>query len=301
MNQLRRTMLFCPASNPKHLFTAMIYKPDCILFDLEDAVAYSEKEAARDLLVEALKVIDYEQCEVFVRINALSTEFGEDDVRQLVKAGLKRMRLPMCESAEDVKRLDELITEVEQQNGIEAGSVKVQCAIETPLGVHNSLDIARASDRVVSISFGAEDFTRTLGTDRTKEGRELFLARSTVVMNAKIAGVDAIDTVFSDVADTEGFKKEVEDAKNLGFAGKSCIHPSQVGIVHKIFTPSLEEIKKSLKIVKMSENSDIKNGGVIIVDGKMVDKPVIAKANRIIDLARGAGIETEGLYDHENE
>lgn len=294
MSNLRRTMLFCPASNPKHLFTAMIYKPDCLLFDLEDAVAYDDKIAARDLMAEALKVIDYEKCEVFVRINSLNSEFGEDDVRELVPAGLRRMRLPMCESKADVERLHKLLDEVEEKHGIEKGSVKIQCAIETPIGVHNSLEIALASDRVVSISFGAEDFTRTLGTNRTREGKELFLARSTIVMNAKIAGVDSIDTVFADVGDIEGFMNEVREAHNLGFSGKSCIHPSQINLVHSVFTPSMDEVKSSIKIIEAADKADISKGGVILVDGKMVDIPVIEKAKRILDLAEGAGIYTGG-------
>jgi citrate lyase subunit beta/citryl-CoA lyase len=299
--QLRRTMLFCPANNPKHLFTAMIYKPDCILFDLEDAVPYQDKEAARDLLIEALACMDYCGSEVFVRVNPLYTEFGEADVKELVKAGLRRVRLPMCENEEDVMRLARLLDEVEQLNAIEKGSVKIQCAIETPMGVHNSLRIAQASERVISISFGAEDFTRTLGTDRTKAARELFLARSTVVLNANIAGVDAIDTVYADVKDMNGFKCEVEDAKNLGFSGKSCIHPSQVEVVHAVFTPSKEEIDFSVKIVDASKNADIEKGGVILLDGRMIDIPVIAKAQRILELAQGAGIKVGGIHANKDE
>lgn len=297
MAKLRRTMLFCPASNPKMLFTAMIYKPDCILFDLEDSVAYHEKNAARDLMVEALKAIDYETCEVFVRINPLYTEFGVDDVKALVPAGLTRIRLPMCEAKVDVLRMCALLDEVEEAHGIEKGTVKLQCAIETPLGVHNSLEIAQASDRIVSISFGAEDFTRTLGVDRTKEGRELFFARSQVVMNAKLAGVDAIDTVFADIGDIEGFEREVKDAKNLGFAGKSCVHPSQVSLVHDVFTPTKAEIDSAVKIIEASGDADIERGGVILVDGKMIDIPVIDKAKRVLELAVGAGVMVGGRYE----
>ncbi len=299
--QLRRSMLFCPANKPKNLFTAMIYEPDCIIFDLEDAVPYNEKRSARDLVVEALQSVDYGKSEVFVRINALYTEFGIDDVKELVPAGLKRLRLPMCESADDVERLDVLLTELEKEHGIEAGSVKIQCAIETPLGVLNSLAIAQASPRVVSISFGAEDFTRTLGTDRTKAATELFLARSTVALNAKIAGVDSIDTVFADVKDTDGFIREVESAKNLGFSGKSCIHPSQVEIVHSVYTPAKKDIESSLRIIKAAREANIEKGGVIVVDGKMIDIPVIAKAERIIELALGAGIKISGVENNETK
>lgn len=286
MSRLRRTMLFCPASNPKHLFTAMIYKPDCILFDLEDSVAYKDKVGARDLLIEALKVIDYKACEVFVRINSLDTAFGSHDAIELVKAGLRNIRLPMCERKLDVERLSTLLDQVELEIDIPNGSVSIQCAIETPLGVENSLEIALASSRVVSISFGAEDFTRSLGVSRSKDGCELAYARGKIVVCAKIAGVDAIDTVYSDVNNIDGFTKDVEYAKTLGFAGKSCIHPSQVIIVHKIFSPSDQEIKTSLRIIEAAQKADIDNGGVILVDGKMVDIPVIEKAKRILKLAK---------------
>lgn len=286
----RRTMMFAPANNPKMLVTAHLYGPDCVLFDLEDAVKYADKDAARDLLAEALKVVDYGDTEIFARINPLSTEFGKDDVRVLVPAGLRKMRLAMCETPEQVKELDQLLTEVEKEHGIENGDCKIQCSLETPLAVMNAVSIATASPRVTSISFGAEDFTRTMGAERTKEGKELFVARTMVVMAAAIVGVDAIDTVWSDLDDEEGFKAEVKASMNLGFAGKSCIHPSQVKIVHKIFTPNKEELEKSLEIVKAAEAANINKGGVITVNGKMVDIPVIAKAEKVVRLAKSAGM-----------
>jgi citrate lyase subunit beta / citryl-CoA lyase len=290
MKKLRRTMLFCPASEPKMFFNTPIYNPDCIIFDLEDAVAYSEKDSARDLICEAVKFIDYKDIEIFVRINPLYTEFGETDVREVVKAGVRNIRLPMCETAEDVKRLDTLLETVERENGIEEGRVKIQCAIETPKGVLNALAIATATPRVVAISFGAEDFTRTLGVDRTKGARELLYARSHIVLAASAAKVDAIDTVWSDISDMEGFREEVKDAKLLGFSGKSCIHPAQVKEVHKIFTPTAEEIEKSLRIIHAAKEAQEKGVGVITVEGKMVDIPVIQKAERIIDLAKAAKV-----------
>ena len=286
----RRTMMFAPANNPKMLVTAHLYGPDCVLFDLEDAVKYADKDAARDLLAEALKVVDYGDTEIFARINPLRTEFGKDDVRVLVPAWLRKMRLAMCETPEQVKELDQLLTEVEKEHGIENGACKIQCSLETPLAVMNAVSIATASSRVTSISFGAEDFTRTMGAERTKEGKELFVARTMVVMAAAIAGVDAIDTEWSDLDDEEGFKEEVKTSMNLGFAGKSCIHPSQVKIVHKIFTPNKEELEKSLEIVKAAEAANINKGGVITVNGKMVDIPVIAKAEKVVRLAKSAGM-----------
>ena len=286
----RRTMMFAPANNPKMLVTAHLYGADCILFDLEDAVKYDDKDAARDLLAEALKAVDYKDTEIFARINPLSTEFGKDDVRILVPAGLRKMRLAMCEKSEQVKELDELLSEIEKEHGIENGTCKIQCSLETPLAVMNAVSIATASPRVISISFGAEDFTRTVGAERTKDGKEIFLARSMVVMAAAIAGVDAIDTVWADLEDEKGFEEEVKSSMNLGFSGKSCIHPSQVKIVHKIFTPSKADLEKSLEIVKAAETANINKGGVITVNGKMVDIPVIAKAEKVVRLARSAGM-----------
>jgi citrate lyase subunit beta/citryl-CoA lyase len=290
LKKSKRTMLFSPADTPKNLFTAHLYGADCVIFDLEDAVKYAEKDAARDLLAEALRVMDYGDTQIYARINPLYTEFGRADVETLVPAGLRRMRLAMCEKPEQVRELDALLTELETKYGIEPGSCQIQCSLETPLGVTNALAVATASKRVESVSFGAEDFTRSIGAQRTKAGNEIFLARNMVVMAAAIAGVDAVDTVWADINDEAGFREEVRMAMNLGFAGKSCIHPSQIKIVHEVFTPSREEIEKSLAILEAAKDADIEKGGVITVNGKMVDIPVIAKAEKVVRLARGAGI-----------
>lgn len=290
IESLRRTMLFCPATNPKLYLDGPIYQPDCILFDLEDAVKYSEKDAARDLLAQALKSIDFKDVEIFARINPLYTPFGVKDVEVLVAAGLRNMRLPMCESASNVIELDELLTRLENELGIEVGSCKIQCSIETPKGVLNVYDIASASNRVISVSFGAEDYTRLLGVDRTKTGEELNYARTHICNVASVLGIDAIDTVWADFNDLEGFKNETRYARQIGFKGKSCIHPSQIEVVHEIFTPDLEEVEKSLFILEAVKKAGIEQGGVIQIDGKMIDIPVIEKARRIVNLAKGAKV-----------
>ncbi len=287
--ELCRTMLFCPATNPKLYLDAPTFEPDSIIFDLEDAVKYDEKDSARELLAEALKFLEFGKVEIYARINPLYTEFGEIDVRRLVPAGLRKMRLPMCESKEQVIELSKLLEEVEKENGIEVGSCKIQASLETPLGVKNAYEIAKASERIISISFGAEDYTRLLGVDRTKDGSELFFARTQIANVASIAGINAIDTVWADFNDVEGFKKEAKFGKQLGFAGKSCIHPSQIEVVHKVFTPTDEEIEKSIIILDAVKKAGIEKGGVIKVNGKMVDIPVIEKARRIVTLAKGAG------------
>ena len=279
-------MLFCPASEPKLYVNSIVYKPDCIIFDLEDAISYSEKDSARDLLCEAIKAVDFGDIEVFARVNSLDTEFGETDVREVVKAGIKNIRLPMCESKEDVERLSKLLDEVENLNSITHGTIKIQCAIETPKGVLNAYQIATCSERVIAISFGAEDFTRILGTSRSKEAKELLYARHYIPLVASAVGIDSIDTVWSDIDDMEGFINETRYAKQIGFSGKSCIHPLQVKEVHKIYNPTLEELDESKRIVSAAEEAEKKNIGVILVNGKMVDAPIIAKANRVLELAQ---------------
>lgn len=290
MEKLRRTMMFVPASNPNMIVNAQIFKPDCIIFDLEDAMSLKEKDSGRDLIAEALKSIEYPDCEIFVRPNPLYTPFGEEDIRVLVAAGLRNVRPPMIETAEDIKKVDELLTDIEKELGLEIGIVKILGAIETAKGVINAYEIATASPRMIGISFGAEDFTRTIGAERSKTGEELFVARSKIVLAASAAGIDAIDTVFSDIDDDEGFRREAEMAKQLGFAGKSIIHPRQINIIHDVFTPSEEDVKHALRVIQAIEEAEGKGLGVISLDGKMVDAPVVARAEKIVRLAKGAGI-----------
>jgi len=290
MERLRRTMMFVPASNPNMMVNAQIFKPDCIIFDLEDAMSLREKDSGRDLVAEALKHIEYPDCEIFVRSNPLYTPFGEEDIRVLVAAGLRNLRPPMIETADDIKRVDELLTDVEKELGLEIGTVKILGAIETAKGVINADKIATASTRMIGISFGAEDFTRTIGAKRSKTGEELFVARSKIVLAAAAAGIDAIDTVFSDINDDEGLRREAEMAKQLGFAGKSIIHPRQINIIHDVFTPSEADVKDALRVIRAIEEAEKKGLGVVSLDGKMVDAPVVARAERTVRLAKGAGI-----------
>ncbi len=281
-------MLFVPANNPNMMVNAPIFQPDCIAFDLEDAISVKEKDSARDLLVEALKEFDFGGCEVFTRINALSTPFGEDDIKALVPAGLRKIRLPMCETQEDVIALDELLNKVEHEHQLPLGCVKIMASIETAKGVMNSYQIAGASDRVTAISFGAEDFTNSMGIDRSGTGMELFTARSQIALSASANGIDSFDTVYIDIDDKEGFCEEAEQAKQLGFSGKSVIHPSQVDLVHEIFAPEKEEIEHAKRVIAAIEEAEQQGLGVVSLDGKMIDAPVVEKAQRIITLAKGS-------------
>ena len=282
-----RSMLFCPADRPKNYVNAPVFGADCIIFDLEDAVSAEQKDCARDLLCEAARTLPPCESAIYVRINSLHTVYGEKDVRAIVPAGIRNVRLAMCQERADVTELAQLLSEVEKQYGIDDGSVKIQCSIETPKGVLNAREIAAASRRVTSLSFGAEDYTRVLGGARTKEAGELEYARRYLPVAAAEAGIPSIDTVWPWAGDMEGFRKEAESAKSYGFAGKSCIHPLQIKTLHRVFQPSEEELREAEAIVKAMDSPG--EAGVIAVNGKMIDEPVLVKARKIL-LQAGMGV-----------
>ena len=289
MKQLRRTMLYVPGNNPGMIKDAGIYPADCIMFDLEDSVSVAEKDAARFLVYEALRTIDYPGKELIVRVNALDSRLGIDDLEAMVRTRKVAIRLPKTECAEDVRYCEEQIARIERENGIEPGSTRMMAAIESAAGVLNAREIAFASSRLIGIAIGAEDYVTDLKTTRSPEGIELLFGRSMVLLAARAAGIDAIDTVYSDVNNEEGFRAEVSLIKQLGFDGKSVINPRQIKPVHEIYTPSQKEIDKSLAIMEAIAEAERRGSGVIALNGKMIDKPVVARAQRTLDLARAVG------------
>jgi citrate lyase subunit beta/citryl-CoA lyase len=293
MSKLRRTMLYVPGNSAAMVKDAQIYRPDTVMFDLEDSVSYKEKDAARFLVYQALKTIDYEGVETAVRINGLDTPYGKDDIEAVVRARPNIIRIPKTDSAKDVNDVEELIEKTERKTGLEAGTIKLFAAVETPLGVLNAYSIACSSKRLVGIALGAEDLVTNLRTTRSAEGIELLYARSQVLFAARAAGINAVDTVYSNVTDEEGFLAEVRYIKQLGFDGKSVIQPSQIGVVHRVYTPTGAEIKKARRIVEALKEAEGKGSGVIALDGRMVDKPVVDRALRTIELARVAGIDID--------
>ncbi len=290
MERLRRTMMFLPASNPAMVKDAYIYGADSIMFDLEDAVAITEKDSARFLVYNALKTVDYGDTELVVRVNGLDTPFGRDDIEAVVRAGVHVVRLPKTERKEDIHEVEAVIEEVERKCGREVGSTKMMAAIESPIGVINAYEIATASKRLIAIALGAEDYVTNMKTKRYPDGMELLGARSQIIIAARAAGIYAIDTVYSDVDNEEGFRREVELIKQLGFDGKSVINPRQIKPVNEIYTPTQEEIKKSITIVNAAKEAEENGLGVISVNGKMVDKPIVDRANRVLQLAAAAGV-----------
>ncbi len=297
--KLRRTMLYVPGNNPNMVKDAHIYRSDSVMFDLEDSVSVREKDAARFLIFHALRCIDYENTETVVRINGLDTPFGNDDVEAMVRARPDIIRLPKTEKPEDIETIDHLLTKTEKQTGVEPGSIKLFAAIESARGVVNAYKIANSSERLVGIAFGAEDFVTNMHTNRSKSGNELFTARQEILLAARAAGLHAVDTVFSDISDDEGFRKEVELIKNMGYDGKSVINPRQVGIVHSIYMPSVEEIKTARKIIRSIEKAEEEGSGVVAVDGKMIDKPVVDRARHTLELAHASGIYLDEIEEEE--
>ena len=289
MDRLRRTMMFVPGNNPGMMADAHIYGPDSIMLDLEDSVTMAEKDAARLLVYNALKTIDYGTTEMVVRINPLSTPYGKKDVEAVVKAGVDVIRMPKTETAEEVRELEAEILKVEEEIGA-VGRTQIMAAIESALGICNAYAIATASKRMMGIALGAEDYTANLKTQRTPGGDELRLARETIVVAARAAGIACFDTVYSNLDDMDTFRAEVEYIKTLGFDGKSIINPRQIEIVNEVFTPTPKAIEKALKIVAAIKEAQEKGSGVIAVNGKMVDRPVVIRAERTIQLAIASGI-----------
>lgn len=289
MQRLRRTMMFVPGNNPAMMQDAFIYGPDSIMLDLEDSVTMAEKDTARLLVYNALKTIDYGNTEMVVRINPLSTPYGKKDIEAVVKAGVDVIRMPKTETADEVREVEEEIEKVEQKLGC-VGRTKIMAAIESALGVINAYAIATASKRMMGIALGAEDYCANLKTERTPEGIELLLARQTIVVAARAAGIDALDTVYSNLNDMETFRKEVEMIKKMGFDGKSIINPRQIEIVNEVFTPSQKAIDKAIAVMGAIKEAERRGSGVIALNGKMVDKPVVIRAQRTIDLAIAAGV-----------
>ena len=292
MDRLRRTMMFVPGNNPGMMQDAHIYGPDSIMLDLEDSVTMAEKDAARLLVYNALKTIDYGDTEMVVRINPLSTPYGKKDVEAVVKAGVDVIRMPKTETAEEVQELEAEILKVEEEIGC-PGRTQIMAAIESALGICNAYAIATASKRMMGIALGAEDYTANLKTQRTPGGDELRLARETIVVAARAAGIACFDTVYSNLDDMDTFRAEVEYIKTLGFDGKSIINPRQIEIVNEVFTPSPKAIEKALKIVAAIKEAQAKGSGVIAVNGKMVDRPVVIRAERTIALAVASGVLTK--------
>lgn len=275
-DRLRRSMMFVPGNNPGMIRDAHIYGADSIMFDLEDSVAYTEKDAARLLVYNALKTLHFGTKETVVRINDLSSGLGVQDLEAVVRAGVQVVRLPKTDCAQDVIDCEREIERIERETGMMA-------AIESANGVLNAVEIARASDRLIGIALGAEDYVTDLKTTRS-DGIELLFARCMILNAARAAGIAALDTVYSDVNNEEGFIAEATLIKKLGFDGKSVINPRQIEPLHKVFMPSEKDLAKARAIMDAIAEANARGSGVASLKGKMIDKPVVTRAERLLAL-----------------
>ncbi|HEP1372168.1 TPA: citrate (pro-3S)-lyase subunit beta [Streptococcus pyogenes] len=292
MERLRRTMMFVPGANAAMLRDAPLFGADSIMFDLEDSVSLKEKDTSRALVHFALKTFDYSSVETVVRVNGLDS-CGALDIEAVVLAGVNVIRLPKTETAQDIIDVEAVIERVERENSIEVGRTRMMAAIESAEGVLNARDIAKASKRLIGIALGAEDYVTNMKTRRYPDGQELFFARSMILHAARAAGIAAIDTVYSDVNNTEGFQNEVRMIKQLGFDGKSVINPRQIPLVNEIYTPTKKEIDHAKQVIWAIREAESKGSGVISLNGKMVDKPIVERAERVIALATATGVLSE--------
>ncbi len=279
-DKMRRSRLYLPGNEPKFFINAGLHKPDGIILDLEDSVALSEKDSARYLVRNALRSVDFYGAERMVRINQLPS--GLEDLQYIVPHNVHVILIPKCESAENVISVDEEIKIIKAEKNID-NDIFLMPIIESALGVIKSFEIASASQNVCALAIGLEDYTADIGVERTNEGKESLFARCQVINSAKAAGVQAIDTVFSDIEDMDGLRASVIEAKILGFEGKGCIHPRQIEIINKLFAPSENEIAKAKKIILAFEEAKKKGLGVVSLGSKMIDAPVVKRAQRILD------------------
>ncbi|MCF7797774.1 MAG: HpcH/HpaI aldolase/citrate lyase family protein [Lentisphaeria bacterium] len=283
----RRSRLYLPGNQPKLMLNAGIHKPDGVILDLEDAVPPGEKDAARYLVRNALRTLDFFGAERMVRIN--QGQRGLDDLAFLVPHNVHLILIPKVESAAQVKAVDEQVAAIMKATD-RTEPVYFMPILESGRGILKALEVAEASPHNVALAIGLEDYTADIGTQRTVEGRESFFARSMLVNAARAAGIQAIDTVFSDVNDDTGLRQSVQEAKAMGFDGKGCIHPRQIQPIHEAFAPTTEEIEKAKKIVVAADEAEQQGLGVVALGSKMIDPPVVKRAMRTIKLAIDTGI-----------
>lgn len=281
-DETRRSRLYLPGNTPKLMLNAGIHQPDGIILDLEDSVAVDKKSEARLVVRNALRGVNFYGAERMVRVNKLPQ--GLEDLNYVVPHHVNLILLPKCESADQVMQVDQRISQILADRSLDY-PVFIMPIIESALGVVKAFEIASASDRVAALAIGLEDYTADLGVARTRDGVESFYARVQLVNAAKAAGIQAIDSVFSDVADMDGLKDVVLESKSLGFNGMGCIHPRQIRVIHKAYAPTEIEINKAKKIVLAFDDATSRGLGVVSLGSKMIDPPVVIRAQKTIDLA----------------
>src|SRR5271157_4263456 len=285
-DRLRRSRLYLPGSEPKYYINASLHAPDTVILDLEDSVHRGEKDVARILVRNTLRAVDFGTCERMVRINQLP--LGLEDLAEVVGESPDLILIPKVERAEQVAEVDRMINEIKSRNGV-TRPVWIMPILESAMGIESAAAIAAASENVAALTIGLEDYTADLGVAKTTEGRESQYARARVVNAARAAGVQAIDSVFSDVGDMDGLRRWGESSRAMGFEGMGCIHPGQIRVIHEAFQPSAAEIEKAQRIVAAFEEAQKKGLAVVSLGSKMIDPPVVHRALKLVDRAKAMG------------
>lgn len=289
-DRLRRSRLYLPGNEPKYFINAGLHAPDAIILDLEDSVHHAEKDVARLLVRNALRAVDFAQCERMVRINPFP--LGRSDLEEIVPQNPDLILIPKAESAEQVREVDALITALQGHTGC-VRPIWLMPIVETAHGVEHVYAIAHASHRNAAITIGLEDYTADLGVAKTAVGSESLYARMRLVNAAKAAGLQAIDSVYGDVSDSEGLLRWGEASRAMGFEGMGCVHPLQIPIIHQAFAPSAAEIAKAQKIAKAFDEAQARGLGVVSVGSKMIDPPVVQRALKLMERARQMGLVSD--------
>ena len=284
-DRMRRSRLYLPGSEPKYFINAGLHEPDAIILDLEDSVHHAEKDAARILVRNTLRAVDFAQCERMVRINQLP--LGLEDLAEIVPEQPDLILIPKVEKAEQTA---EVASRIAQINPKAAGhTIWLMPILESALGIENAYSIATASPQVCALTIGLEDYTADLGVAKTREGAESLYARTRLVNAARAAGVQAIDSVYGDVGDLQGLKAWGEASRAMGFEGMGCVHPSQITVIHDAFAPTQAEIEKALKIVAAYDDAQARGLGVVSLGSKMIDAPVVQRALKLVARAKQMG------------
>ena len=292
---MRRSMLFLPGNNPNMLINGNCLGADAVIFDLEDAVSPAEKDAARILVRNTLKYLDFSECERIVRINSIDTPYWQADIAALAPYKPDIILLPKTSSAADVQEADDILRQWEHDLGMADNTIGLMPLIETALGVENAFSIATAAKRVRALFLGAEDLTADLQCKRTKEGKEIFYARTRLVMAARAAGVEVYDTPFTDVNDDEGIVEDATFARSLGFSGKAAISPRHVAPINQAFSPTLEDVRYAYEVMDAIALAKQQGKGAISLRGKMIDAPIVTRAQQNIAMAQALGMEREDV------
>ena len=288
-----RSMLFLPGNNPNMLINGNCLGSDAVIFDLEDAMAPAEKTAARILVRNTMRYMDFGGIGRIVRINSIDTPYWRKDLDQILPQKPDLILLPKTGCASDILEADRYMTELEEKLGFEPNTVGLMALIETAMGVENAFSIASASKRVRALFLGAEDLTADLRCKRTKEGREIEYARTRLVVAARAANIDVFDTPFTDVNDDEGIVVDANLAKALGFSGKASISPRHVEVINRVFSPTMAEIDYAYEVLEAIRIAKEQGKGAIALRGKMIDAPIVARAERTISMAVEMGLGRE--------